>query len=177
MKKTLRESIYDYEDYQKSLVEMLRLGVALHDGEECPELGVFLGYLRGLQMVHHAHHWQSLGSVAYADHLLFQRLYEALADDIDTLGEKIVGTGGIRMTNYFATLQHMKTFMEGVSQHEELPTESLRAELMLVIAGELIMDSLKERGKLTRGLEQCLGTILDKHETSVYLLQQRTTTA
>ena len=36
-----------------------------------------------------------------------------------------------------------------------------------------MMNLLKDKGLLSRGLEQLLGTILDNHESNVYLLKQR----
>lgn len=173
MKKRLNESIYENKDYIEPLKEMLNVGIALHKGEEYAELGVFLGFLQALQMIHHCHHWQTLGDSFYGDHLLFQRLYEETQEEVDGLGEKIVGIGGLKMTNYFALMSHMKLFMDGVSKGEKLHKESYRAELMLVLAGEIVMSRLESKGVLTRGIEQALGDILDKHESHIYLLQQR----
>jgi len=172
MRKSLRESIYDYEDYQAPIKQMLEHCMQLHK-EEYSELGVFLGWLKALEVIHQSHHWQTSGGDSYGDHLLYQRLYEEVAPEFDSVGEKIVGVGGIHMTNYFALVYHMKVFMEGVSQGEELHVESYRAELMFVIAGEMIMNSLEKKGLLTRGVEQLIGSILDKHESHVFLLQQR----
>ena len=54
-----------------------------------------------------------------------------------------------------------------------LAKKSMLAERSFQTAGAKLMDTLKERGLLTKGLEQCLGTILDTHETHIYLLKQR----
>lgn len=174
MKTRLDESIYQNEDYIAPLKEMLNKGIKLYKDEEYAELGVLLGFLKALQMIHHSHHWQSLGDSFYGDHLLLQRLYEGIDVEVDDLGEKTVGVGGIKMTNYFALIHHMKSFMEGVSQGEDLTKESHRAELMFILAGEIVMSRLDSKGILTRGIEQAIGNILDKHEKNLYLLQQRT---
>ena len=42
-------------------------------------------------------------------------------------------------------------------------------------AGLFLRTILEEKNLLTRGLEQLIGNILDKHEEHLYLLQQRNT--
>ena len=58
-----------------------------------PQLSVLLVYLRHLSFIHQNHHWVSKGEPFYGDHLLFQRLYAGVAEDIDTLAEKAIGLG------------------------------------------------------------------------------------
>ena len=43
------------------------------------ELGIFLDLLRALSLLHHTHHWQTMGSQFYGDHLLYQRLYDGFS--------------------------------------------------------------------------------------------------
>lgn len=138
-----------------------------------PELAVFLGWMHGLKMLHHAHHWQTYGANSFSDHELYKRLYEQVEKEIDIVAEKIVGAWDIESTNYFVTLSNMKAFLQAVSQQEALHTESLRGELMIISLGQMILESYKQNGSLSSGLEQAVGTILDTHETHVYLLQQR----
>jgi hypothetical protein len=65
---------------------------------------------------------------------------------------------------------------EMVSPADLLVNKALRAELAFIKAGERMMNLLKDKGLLSRGLEQLLGTILDNHESNVYLLKQRVKT-
>lgn len=50
---------------------------------------------------------------------------------------------------------------------------ALRAETAFIRAGESLMNMLDGKGLLTRGVENLLGGILDKHEGLLYLLKQR----
>lgn len=173
MKKRLNESIYDYKEYEGPVKQYIQESLKVYLNEEYSLLGVFLGFTESLSMIHQSHHWQTQGDSFFGDHLMYQRLYEETNAEIDVLAEKITGVGGIKMTNYFTRLQIIKNFMRGVAKSERPEVESLRAELMYLIAGEIIMDVLKEKGILTRGIEQALGNILDKHESHIYLLQNR----
>jgi DNA-binding ferritin-like protein len=173
-KKSILESFYSAnEGVFNKATEMLQHCSQLHPGEEYSELGVLLGYLRSLGLIHQSHHWQTSGDNYYSDHLLFERVYGNIQGEIDILGEKIVGLGGLKLTNYFVQMKHMDTFLNEVSKGHSLTKESLDAEILFVAVGELVVKILLEKDLLTRGLEQTLGSILEKHEESLYLLHQR----
>lgn len=144
------------------------------DSEYAPLAG-FLALTEGLQVIHHSHHWQTKGNNFYGDHLLFQRLYEAVQAEIDLIGEKLIGVSqDLGLTNYFKRVKAMEMFLKAVT-HSDQPyvVVSHDAELVYVRLGGEIMDQLEQAGLLTRGLEQMLGNILDKHEEHIYLLDQR----
>lgn len=144
------------------------------DSEWAP-LAAFLAVTEGLQVVHHSHHWQTKGENFYGDHLLYQRLYEAILPEIDLIGEKLIGVSqDVSLTNYFKRVKAMEMFLKAVT-HSDQPyvVVSHDAELTYVRMGGELMDQLEQAGLLTRGLEQMLGNVLDKHEEHIYLLEQR----
>ena len=144
------------------------------DSEWAP-LAAFLAVTEGLQVIHHSHHWQTKGENFYGDHLLYQRLYETVLAEIDLVGEKLIGVSqDVSLTNYFKRIKAMEMFLKAVT-HSDQPyvVVSHDAELTYVRMGGELMDQLEQAGLLTRGLEQMLGNILDKHEEHIYLLEQR----
>lgn len=150
--------------------------------EKYAEVAVFIDLLRGLQLLYQTSHWQTSGPVYYADHLLFERLYNSLGEDIDALGEKCVGMGSERLVEYRHSLQNMQMFLDAAADmivaENETPAQkhvvrALRAETAFIRAGESLMNMLEQKGILTRGIENLLGGILDKHEGLLYLLKQR----
>lgn len=172
---------------ESTAAKLFATEVPIFDGqnEEYVDLAVFLGALRALYMIHQSHHWQSQGKTFYSDHLLFQRLYEGIAPEIDQVAEKLVGLGGIKLTNYFAQMHHMTTFLKTVSDKNKSPSEvSLLAEAIFIEMGNLMLTRLAEARKgadqtmhmanlRTPGLENMVEGILDLHESHVYLLSQR----
>ena len=142
-------------------------------------LAVFLAYTEALQMLHHSHHWQTKGNIFYQDHLLFEKLYTGVAEDIDPVGEKLIGLSKhAKLTNYFHRMEVMNHFLDACTDTSKSYMEvSLAAEKAYIDAGEKIMKSLEKDELLTSGLEQMIGDILDKHEGFVYLLNQRLTGA
>ena len=166
---------------------MLRLDdlFITYGDEKYAELGVFLDLLRALQLLHQTCHWQTEGHTFYEDHLLFQRLYEGIGPQVDSVGERAVGLGSSSLVRSRHFFQNGPKFILAVDEALDSPMglqESTAAKLMkkallaeksFLTAGEKLMDTLKSKGLLTRGLEQLLGTVLDEHETSIYLLKQR----
>ena len=174
-KKSIKESLLDNREYFEDMAAIIQHCLKLYPNQEYAELGVFLAFLRALTIVHQSHHWQTYGANFMGDHLLFERLYNETNAEVDVVAEKAVGVGGIELTNYFAQLHQIQHFLDGVAKGEALTTESRRAEIMLLVSGELILESLNQKGILTTGIEQAIGNVLDLHEGHLYLLQQRET--
>lgn len=141
--------------------------------ESYAELAIILGFLRGLLILHQSHHWQTIGQTAYSDHLLLQRLYETIEKEIDLLGEKIVGTGAIQLTNYFKQLKHIEYFLDQVNSPSPIIEDSFMGELLFIVCSEEVIRRLYSKNLITPGIEQCVGNMLDKHEEHLYLLRQR----
>lgn len=165
-------------EQQKGALVLLEAGLTVYPkGQPYAELAVFLGSLRALQIIHQSHHWQSMGKNSYSDHLLYQRLYEVIEREVDAIGEKIVGTGQMKLTNYFTQLKHIENFLNVVTSRGAISQDSYTAELAIVTMGEVVINRLQiasgDKKYLTAGIEQAIGDILNKHEEHLYLLQQR----
>jgi DNA-binding ferritin-like protein len=144
------------------------------------ELSVILVQLRYLANMHQTHHWVSKGDPFYGDHLLFQRLYETVVGEIDSLAEKAVGLGSERNVDLSLQLKQLEKMCSGaygMTQMIPSPTElikrSLAAEKNFIKTVSILVQSMKDQGLLTRGLDNMLAGIEDVHESHVYLLKQR----
>lgn len=134
-----------------------------------------LAALEAAAMVHISHHWQTSGTNFYGDHLLFSKLYDGTKDDVDSVAEKLVGiSGNASNTNYFLRLSLMKKFMEKWTiPGASYGVVSLAAENDLISIGTECLEMLRQSQVLTLGTENLVAGILDKHESFIYLLQQR----
>ena len=137
------------------------------------ELQALLSALRAIRMSHHTAHWQVKGTPFYGDHLMFQRLYEAVDDEIDTLGEKIVAKYGVDAVDAVESCDRMCKLLEQV-QGDDLYERAAKLERVLQHLLEGTLKALADGKCLTPGLENFLQGIADSHETAVYLLGQRT---
>lgn len=147
-----------------------RVKTAFEDPSSLPVVCVhILAYLQALQRHHHSAHWQAKGVAGYQDHLLFERLYGVLADEIDGLAEKIVATFGADKVNASALTAEAAQLL---AQWEAMPdplTRALQAEQSLQ---QLLAVAVKLTG-ISLGMDDLLRGIADTHDTAVYLLQQR----
>ena len=151
------------------------VGSEFQETDDYSELAILLGLLRSLNILHQSHHWQTEGKEFYSDHLLFQKLYETIQGEIDTIGEKTVGFGKPYLTNYFKQLRMIKIMLKSLTDSNvSYLLNSYRAELFTVEFIEELSKRLKLKGFLSSGLEQTLGTIQETHEQFCYLLKQQT---
>lgn len=156
-------------------------------GSPAAELGVLLAWLRAAAHVHQTHHWQTRGQAYYADHQLFERLYNESLPMIDGLAERGLGldpnTGHMlvaplmqagQMTRVIAALYNTEVAAAGA---ERYPALSLTMEKNVLAVVTLLRSRMESESRLSLGTDNLLQDIADKHESFVYLLQQRTKTA
>lgn len=144
-----------------------------------PELSVMLVHLKFLSQVHQNHHWTTKGDPFYGDHLLFQRLYEGVAGEVDSVAEKAIGLGSIDNVNLSLQTSQCLRLVQGygmtstVPRTTELAKRSYLAEMNFLKVVSHLVEHMKECGTLTRGLDNLVAGIEDAHENSIYLLKQR----
>lgn len=140
------------------------------------KLGSLVATLRALYQLHQAHHWQSSGPNYFADHQLYERLYTPIPEEIDAVAERTVGLGDAmavssalqaRLTD--ATLQAWASAKPGGSAGQARAALSLMAEMTLLDE----IDGILRLQGVSNGVQNLLQGIADKHESNVYLLQQR----
>lgn len=162
-----------------------KVRLAYAQGAELPAL---LTLLRALSMVHQSHHWLTKGAAFYADHLLFERLYNDIVPEIDGIGERAVGSGcdrtlvhpGVQAQGVTRVIEALCgngiTFGEGENSESYVAT-SLKAEKWFLVCARQLAESMKATNELSRGTDNLVAGIEDKHEEHVYLLSQRSNTA
>lgn len=142
-----------------------------------PSLSSVLVALRALAMVHQTHHWLTSGSSFYADHLLFERLYSDTNGEVDSLGERAVGVGSLVYSlSPVAQAQQVLSILEGWNLQDDPQSyvaSSLKAERWVLDHLRQVAAAMKDTGTLSRGTDNLLAGIEDKHEEHVYLLTQR----
>lgn len=143
------------------------------EGVDLPQL---LALLRAVYQIHQAAHWQVKGTTFYGDHLLFQRLYEAMTPEIDAVAERAVGISAdprliepvAQADAIAAYVEDIRYSVEDVATNKDLISVGLQAE-------QYVLDALDEilSQQTSQGTQNLLQGIADTHESHVYLLQQR----
>lgn len=153
--------------------------IKLEDAMQPPEAQAMmldmLGTLLGQYLLYYQAHWRTSGEPYYGDHLLFERLYEGIQCELDTMAEKILGYNGadtidIVELNRLATTK----LEEWTSTSSDFRQQGLASEEDMQASFKMHYDQLKEMDALPMGLDDFLMATAGKHDTHQYLLQQRT---
>jgi DNA-binding ferritin-like protein len=164
---------------RKVAVQQVNPKVAHSLFPELPPLPALLALLRASSMIHQTHHWQTNGGHYYADHLLFERLYDESQDFIDQVAERAVGTSVPGVVDVHAQAKVIEFIVghlcNGSTDPDEMVNISLRTESLLVQAVDLTIQKLEADGELSNGTDNLLQGISDLHEGFIYLLKQRAT--
>ena len=132
-----------------------------------------LAALRGAHWSHWTSHWQTIGPEFYGDHLLLQRLYEAIPLEIDNLAEKLVGYYGADAVEPICQAHIMIEFLKFQEEKDPL-VRALHVEEFLLAFFNDVFKLLESQNELSLGMNDFLAGIANSHETFVYLLRQRT---
>jgi DNA-binding ferritin-like protein len=170
-------------NYKSHMEEDDQFSFDISDNEytKLPEadLKKYLALMKALQTYYQHAHWVSKGEPYYGDHLLFERLYGTLGEEIDSLAEKMVGLGG----DHFVCVKTIMAIVSKILDHVpemndntlgyELAQSSLKMENLFLAYTKKLYTNMKEEGSLTLGFDDMLMALYNSHEGNLYLLKQR----
>jgi DNA-binding ferritin-like protein len=124
-------------------------------------------------------HWTAKGTPAYADHLLYERLYKENSEELDQYIEQFIPLGGEEITNPLMLFQLSAQKIQKLAQFDGEPSPSdlaevaLKCELFVLANLKKLYKTLKDSEKLSMGADDLLMGMYQQHESHVYLLKQR----
>lgn len=143
------------------------------------ELMNLLACLRvNLIYMQHAH-WVAKGDPSYGDHILFERVYKELLEEIDEYAERIIGLAGESVADPIEVLRIAAEKMPTIIRfkpkagNKSLAKYALNSVRHVLDEIEKLYAMLKEEDNLTLGLDDLLMSMHGLHEKHLYLLQQR----
>ena len=138
-------------------------------------LSEVLATLRAQYLSYQTSHWQVVGGSFYGNHLLFERLYKSVQDQVDQLAEKIVGYLGIDGVSLLPQVQDIfrcTTRWSKIGCHHK---RGLASEAELQDKIKAAYAAIKNVSAMTLGLDDWLMATANAHESNTYLLQQALT--
>lgn len=136
-------------------------------------LAPLLALLRAAHLSHWTTHWTVEGTAFFADHQLFDQLYNALPGEIDTLAEKSVFLLGADVVDLKEQLALMLECSQYWLTERNLYTRALLVENDIQEAIKAAKKTLADNNMLSLGLDNFLAQMADDHEKAKYLLGQR----
>jgi DNA-binding ferritin-like protein len=106
---------------------------------------------------------------------LFERLYNESLEFIDQVAERMMGLGTPAIVAHVQAGLAL-TFIQncGIARTpDEMVSSSLRGELAILTLVDQVLSAFEQSNTLTHGTSNLLEGVADKHESFVYLLQQR----
>lgn len=125
------------------------------------------------QMLFHVYHWKSKGQDYYGDHLLYQRLYQDRAIEIDRIGEVILAIGAPSSVDPITTITGMHDLaarVESAGGSDAQKGVSLVEEALRRITDA---NGLLGQDNYSLSVNNVLAGFADKHLEALYLLKQR----
>lgn len=129
--------------------------------------------LSAAREVHHVAHWTCLGPNFYGDHLMFDRIYEAVAGQIDPLAELAVQAFGAGVVEPVAQAAAQARFLATWMATPDLVARSLLVEQAIDLQIKVAREQLALSGDLSYGLDNLLAGFAQAHRESLFLLGQR----
>lgn len=140
----------------------------------------YLAFIIALKDFYQTCHWRSKGKGYYGDHLLFERLYNDVVEEVDQFAEKSVAMSDetsvcpIKIYKYVAeVMKGLEKDKGGIPNNEDLIIMAFESNESFMKATEKFYDILEEKDKLTLGMDDFLTALYSKHEEHYYLLNQR----
>jgi DNA-binding ferritin-like protein len=142
--------------------------------DKCSKVAaLYVASLKALSLIHQHNHWTTGGIAFYGDHLLFERLYKAVLEDLDLTAEKFIGLFGDDCLDYDMQIELLNRVLSKYKNLEGSPVEmSLGATKDCIKLSHDAYKCFEEEGWLSLGLDDMLMSISSNLEGGVYLLQQ-----
>lgn len=134
-----------------------------------------LGCLRAAYLSYQTSHWQVIGGSFYGNHLLFQRLYKSVEDQVDQLAEKLVGYLGREVVALDHQMRHIAGYTVAWSRIDCHHKRGLQSEADLQRALKRAYEGIKRVNAMSLGLDDWIMATANAHEENEYLLQQALT--
>lgn len=142
--------------------------------EKCEKTAaLYVATLKAIALIHQHNHWTTHGQTFYGDHLLFERLYKSVLEDLDLAAEKFIGLFSDSYLDYDLQADLIHKVLLKYKNLEGSPVDlSLAAEKDFLKFSQDAYNCFDEEGRLTLGLDDMIMSISSNHETAIYLLTQ-----
>lgn len=139
------------------------------DEESKKLLSMYVAFARTMYLLHQENHW---AAQHYGDHLLFQRLYEEVQEEIvDDAAERVIGLcGSLLLEGTEGVIK--KKFSPKTDTLKDLLESSLAIEKAFQQLCKKTYKEIKDKGMMTLGLDDMIMAQASVGETHIYLLQQ-----
>jgi len=132
-------------------------------------LSNLLAFLRAQYWLYQTLHWQAND---YQLHLVFQRIYDAVFEEVDSIAERVIGLTNKDSVEPNQSIGKSKDLISKWTQIESPVEQAIQAEEDFLNFLQETITILEKAGRYTLGLEDLLPSFASQHEEHMYLLKQ-----
>ncbi len=136
----------------------------------------YFGILQACLTYSRTAHWITKGEAYYADHLMFERIYNELNELQDSFAEKAVAhfsEHSIDPIKFTKVLYDLIKELKPEPTPKDLIDNLIKFIKLSITSIDELYAILKKENKLTMGLDDLLMAMCNTHEHHLYLLGQR----
>jgi len=140
----------------------------------------FLSFILAIRDAYQSFHWGTSGRDFYEDHLLFERLYNEVSEEADSVAEKFVGLISPDIVDPTVLSRSRCDIYDNLMQDFDMKEggnsfviRAIFLEQSFLKISESFYDKLDESKQLTLGMDDMLASIYSKHEDNIYFLKQK----
>ena len=146
--------------------EVIEIQIETETNDQEVALRKVLAYLRALYLNYQNSHWLAAGD--HATHLLFERLYTSLTDEMDSMAEKLIGVCGFQALNPCKQMEMINGCLAKWEQIECFYGRGTEAETEFLD----LLKGMRGNIQFSEGVCNLLDGIADVHEGNIYLLKR-----
>jgi DNA-binding ferritin-like protein len=130
----------------------------------------YMSFIRAIGILHQNGHWTTRGENFYGNHLMLERVYKSILDDMDLMAEKFIGLFGKDCLDLHAQSQIIPKLLDKYVGMNDPLEASLAGEKDFIEFSEHFYETLKAEDKMSLGLDDAIMAVASKREEAVYLL-------
>jgi len=135
-------------------------------------LGDLLAALRAQYINYQTSHWIAKGDCFYSEHLMFQRLYGSVTDQIDTLAEKLICFKDEPSVDMCSQTEKIHLLCKKWADIDCPLERGLESEKFVQKLIEEAYEEITKSKEMTLGLDDFLMATANSHEENMYLLKR-----
>jgi len=140
----------------------------------------YIALNRAVQLMYQHLHWITKGTSFYSDHLLFERLYLKLTEEIDQVAEKSIGLSSEESACPIMSTRLASKLLDSMFPDFNTSGDAsyfvecaIYLEMLFLDQNKRLYDALSKNDSITLGLDDMIMSIHSSHEENLYLLRQR----
>lgn len=140
----------------------------------------YLAFAICLRDMYQHFHWGTFGENFYEDHIMYERIYNSLSEEVDGIAEKFIGLDSNDVVDPLEISKCKNDIFNNLMSDFKIKSDAsnyyefaMFMEHSFLKISEKLYDSLEASEGLTMGLDDLMTAVYSTHEDNIYFLKQK----